>query len=71
MKTASDYCQCLTLAPDFRESNIPVLQRKERGEGCLTKTEEQRAALPRGEILGTVQAADAWLPKQFEVGRLA
>lgn len=71
MKIASSYCQCLTLAPDFRESNILMPQRKERGEGCLTKTEEQSAALPQSEILGTVQAADTWLPKLFTEGWLA
>lgn len=73
MKTASDSwdSQCLTPAPDFRESNIPVLQREERCKGCLTETEEQSAALPRGEVLGTVQAADTWLPKRFKGGRLS
>lgn len=54
MKTASDHCRCLTLAPDFRGSNIPTPQRKERGEGCLIETWAWRAASLQGEILNAV-----------------
>lgn len=70
MKSASDHCQCLTLAPDFGVSNIPTPQRKERGEGCLTETRAQRAVSSRGEILGAAQAAATLPPKQFKGCRL-
>ena len=66
MKTASDHCRYLALAPDFGGSNIPTPQRKERSKGCLPETRAQRAVSSQGEILGAVQAAATLLPKQFK-----